>query len=369
MRIILWLIATSLLALLLLDKKEEKESVVPKSPVTIPSPPQKSEIQKKKEEINGLAQQVAPVVVDTSSIAGRKLGGLYADIVGIEGTLGKAHSVNYGENLSILWHKKLDRKSVSPATIKAADEPIRVYVTEPKKMSLVQFVKEADAQVAVVKKHLDHQALCKAYSMDRAECEVFKKLAHDVRGIDLVAYGMTEIMPSAEGDLNVKVLEILLTNAGSNYMFTIPALYDRMLSLGFYQFTSYALNDVTKEGASSVNRFLPAGFKIPGSVIALRNGEHHRAAYLFALHNLARLAKVTTTKEFEVLKVALKRKPGDIVTYMATAHHAPGLALRNAKSWLASGAKAPINNYLKGRLKPYGNKSDNNLAALEKKLL
>ena len=187
-----------------------------------------------------------------------------------------------------------------------------------------------------------------------------------MRGVDLVAYGMTEIMPSAEGDLNVKILEILLRNAGSNYMFTIPALYDRMLSLGFYQFTSYAVNSNAGAGASKMNAFLPKTIQIPGSVIALRNGEHHRAAYLFALDNLANLSKKTNEKEFAALRKALKQKPGDIVTFMATAHHAPGLAIKSARNWLSKGAKSSLNDHLIGRLRPYGKKSDSNLAALER---
>lgn len=328
--------------------------------------PKKDAKEEKKDAIRSHGEKSETVVVNMSSIEGRKLGGLYAEITGVAGRVGKSHEVNYGEILADLWVRKVSRDNVSEATIKAAEIPIQIYMKEPKKMTLRQFIAEANSEVRLVNEKMDWGAACKEYSMSTNECKTFKALAFDVRGIDLVAYGMTEIMPSAEGDLNVKIMEILLQNAGSNYMFTIPALYDKMLSLGFYQFTSYAVNGGTAQGASKMNRFLPKGAKIPGSVIALRNGEHHRAAYLFALDNLANLAKRTNQKEFVALKKALKQKPGDIVTFIATAHHAPRLALKSMKKWLSNGAKGSLNPYLIERLRPYGKKSDNNLAALEK---
>ncbi|MEN9551819.1 MAG: hypothetical protein RI935_196 [Candidatus Parcubacteria bacterium] len=349
------------------NKKEEtgtKPVITPKVQETpLPQKPAKEE---KKDAIRGHAENSQAVHVDTSSIAGRKLGGLYADITGISGVVGKGYTIDYGKILADLWIRKLDRKNVSPATVKASEEPISLYLAEQKKMNLKQFIKEAEKEVTLVQNNLDFQSACKGYKLSVGECEMFKTLARDVRGVDLVAYGMTELMPSAEGDLNVKIMEILLTNAGSNYLFTIPALYDRMLSLGFYQFTSYAVNSGTGQGASRMNAFLKKEAKIPGSVIRLRNGEHHRAAYLFALDNLANLSKRTSEKEFAALKGALKHKPGDIVTFIATAHHAPRLALKSMKNWLSKGGKGSLNDHLIGRLKPYGRKSDNNLAALEK---
>ena len=350
-------------------KKEEAPEVVTSAPSTqAPSliVPKVTKKEEKKAEIRSYAGEAQAVLVNTSSITGRKLGGLYSDITGIKGSVGQAHTINFGKLLADMWTRKLDRKNVSEATVKSAEIPIKLFLDEPKKMTLHQFIAEADKQVTLVKKNLNFVSACEGYKLDEAECRMFKVLALDIRGVDLVAYGMTEIMPSPEGDLNVKIMEILLRNAGSNYMFTIPALHDRMLSLGFYQFTSYAVNGRSGQGASKMNRFLKTGVKIPGSVIALRNGEHHRAAYLFALDNLANLAKKTSVKEFEFLKKALKQKPGDIVTFMATAHHAPGLAIRSMKHWLSKGAKGTLNDHLIGRLYPYGKKSDNNLSALEK---
>lgn len=359
-------IAITLFVITGCEKKEEKSSTV--QPLKQEVKKEKSKKEERRDELKISSFGTENVVVDFRPIQGRKLGGLYADIVGVNGTIGATHHVNYNKQLADLWVRKLDRKKVSPATIKSAMMPVELYKQDPRKMTLKEFVVEADKQVHLVKTKLDYTSACIGYKLSPSECTTWKTLAKDVRGIDIVAYGLTELMPSAEGELNVKILDILLRNAGSNYMFTIPAVYDMMLSLGFYQFTSYAIFDDGKKlvGASRMNRYLPRDVRIPGSVISLQNSEHHRAAYLFALHNFAELAKRTSDKEFTALKKAIKQKPGDIVTYMAVSHHAPSPALRCMKRWLSKGAQGSLNSHLVGRLKPYGKKSDNNLAALEK---
>ena len=349
------------------SKKEEQPSSPQKqTPAVIQ--PQKTKKEEKKEAIKEATVSSAPSVIDFRSIEGRKLGGLYADIVGVKGLVGKNHAVDYEAQLTKLWLRKLDRKNVSEATVDNAHKPVELYKRDKRKMNLKEFAANAEKEVSLVKAKLNFDTACTSYKLNASECKVWKDLAKDVRGLDLVAYGLTELMPSAEGDLNVKILDLLVRNAGSNYMFSIPALYDDMLSLGFYQFTSLALRDdgLVLEGASAMNRHLPKEFRVAGSVVNLYNGEHHRAAYLFALHNLAKLAKQTTQKEFMALKKALKQKPGDIVTYMAVAHHAPANALKYTKRWLAKGAKGSLNKHLRGRLVAYGKKSDSNLAALEK---
>ncbi len=326
----------------------------------------------RKAEIDETAQKSTPVQVNATAIKGRKLGGLYAEITGISGEVTKdSYQINYGEILAGLWKRKVDRQAATEATIDNAHKPLKVYLEDQRRMSLGDFVGEAGKHVEQVKKNLDWSGVCKKYNLNKAECDMFQKLGKKVTGGHLVAYGMTEIMPSAEGELNLNILEMLLKHAGSNYMFTIPALYDGMLSLGFYQFTSYALRHDSGGviGASTVNMFLSKADQIPGSVIRLENGQHHRAAYLFALHNFAQLAKRTSVKEFRVLEKAFTRKPSELVTFMATSHHAPTLALRHTRAWLKSGAKDELNRYLRGRLIPYGKKSDNNFAALKKRKL
>ncbi len=368
----------------------EKRDTVTK-PVVTPAPKSadgdyavKKEIQK--EVLKGHAEKATPKSVNFGDLTGRNLGGLYSDMLGVSGVIPKTATVNFTDNLAVMWFKKLDRKrGVSEAVIDNAHSPITNFKADPKKMSLKKFLSDAQKEVDVVKKNINWVGVCKSYGLDDRRCVLLQKIANDIRGVDLVAYGMTELMPSAEGDLNVKVLSLLLQEAGSNYVMAIPAMYDSYLSLGLYQFTSFALRDDGQmlEGASRINRHLPETYRIPGSVIKLRNGENHRAAYLFAIHNVTGLVKNSSSikpkvkskkgkkqtaksSELETLEKVHKIRAGDIVTYIATAHHAPTLAIKCARNWLASGATEEINAHLVGRLKQYGKKTNKNLLALEK---
>jgi hypothetical protein len=322
-----------------------------------------------------IASTSKPVRVDFTSIAvrakgkPRKLGDLYSELTGVEGVVPNWKDVNFTERLQLMWTRKLDRANVSGATVAHAHIPLTRYVENPDKKTLKEFAAEAEQSVALIKKNLDKDGACKEYKLTSKECAVWKALLDQVRGIDLLAYGLTELMPSSEGGLNVALLDILLRNAGATYLFTIPSLHDRLLSLGLYQFTYYAVNGLSGQGASRVNKYLPSHLRIPGSVVHLSGSDHHKAAYLFALDNFANLAKRTSDREFATLKIALNKKPGCIVTYMAAAHHAPGLAMKSVKDWLTNGAKKDLNAHLEGRLVLYGKKSNNNLAALEKALL
>lgn len=323
-----------------------------------------------KVEIASALEDSGPVAVDMTSIAGRKVGGLYADMLGVKGAIPQHLQVDYGENLADMWFRKLDRKIVSQATIDNAHKPIGFFLNNPDKKSLNDFVLDAYTEIKLVREHLDWEGFCKREALEKVECAMLKKLSLQIRPIDLIAYGLTELMPSTEGKLNVKILDLLLRNAGANYVMTIPAMSDSLLSLGFYQFTSYALrHDEKIAGASIVNLFLPKDKRLSGSVITLRGSEHHRAAYMFAIYNFALLCKKTNAKEFATLRLASKQKPDDLVTFMATAHHSPVYAVVDAREWLASGMKRPLSDHLKKRgkinLPSYGKKTSANLSALE----
>ncbi len=320
-------------------------------------------------------------LVDFSPILGRVLGDLYIPLTGLKGVVeagncGKGRAcivvppsatVNYGKTLADMWVKKLDRrKGVSYATIDNSHTPIALYIENPNRMNLKQLVNEANAEIEIVKRNINWAGLCKKYKLVSDDCQVLKSIVLSVTGTDLVAYGMTELLPSADGVLNVAVMDLVLRNAGANYIMAFPALYDQYLSLGLYQFTSLALRHDAEavNGASIANRYLPEAQQIPGSVIMLRGSMNHRAAYLFVIHNFAELVKKTNAKEIAALKYVSARYHGDMVTFMACAHHAPGLAIRSMKIWLGKGGKGAFNPNLVGRLKAYGKKTDNNLSAL-----
>ncbi|MBI2102555.1 hypothetical protein HYT55_01850 [Candidatus Woesearchaeota archaeon] len=273
--------------------------------------------------------------------------------------------------LAALWDYKTDHRSArNPAAKQAERELVREYRRNPHKTTLKEYIKDADKTTSQVYDSLNWSKVREAYHLSAEKTKLLQKGLKTIRGKEIIAYGMTELFPSTDGKRNTKVLDYLLREAGATYLESLPAMYDKYSSFGMWQFTSFAICDSRDclEGASKMSRALPAKYQIPGSVNKLRGDDHVAAAYLFAANNLALLISRLTPKQQKNLEKHLettaKRKDDDLVQFIATAHHLPGIAIRNARSWLTEGTKKDFSAYSKRKLRQYATKTKNNYAAL-----
>ena len=276
--------------------------------------------------------------------------------------------IDFVANLQGLWDKKLRIPGVSGATQKNAGFIVKRYASsDPRYMGIKTFIGEADHNAFFAHNNINFSALCAKLKLTGAQCVTLDDVTGKIRGRQLVAYGMTEVMPTWNGPVNYLMLDTLLRNAGETYVNSFPALGDKLMSVGFYQFTSYAVYDVErKEGASFVNQFVKnKAAKIPGSVVALEGSDHHRAAFYFVTYNMARLMKKLNEKDTAMLASGIC-STSDLTQFMATAHHMPGRAISNAQSWIKGRCQKPIQAYMGSHLREYATKTKNNLEELEK---
>ena len=312
--------------------------------------------------------------VNLSALANIKVGGLISGYLGQKNQrdakgnvlpviIPASASINFADNLSRLWDRKLKIANVSGATRNNADKIVLRYTNSfPDTKSATSFVAEIDGIAIGSHKAIDYAALCGNLHIAPVQCQALRQVSGKIRGQHLAAYGMTELFPSQNGEFNYTLLDTLLKNAGENYIQSIPALGDTLLSVGFYQFTSYAVrHDATNvEGASVVSKV--SSEKIPGSVMALEGSQHHQAAYYFAVYNMARLVQKLSVKDAHTFAGC---NMGGVTQFMATAHHMPTRAISNAQSWIAGGCTKPFRAYTSAHLKEYATKTVNNLVALE----
>ena len=321
---------------------------------------------------------IVPVakMVDLSYLNDAKLGGMAGAYFGVvkrdaNGNVKRLpdHAqVDFVANLQGLWDRKLRIPGVSGATQKNAAFIVGRYAqSNPGYKGIKTFIGEADHNAFFAHNNINFTALCDKLKLNPAQCVTLDQITGKIRGVQLVAYGMTEVMPTWNGDVNYLMLDTLLRNAGETYVNSIPALGDKLMSVGFYQFTSYAVYDVErKEGASFVNQFVKnKNAKIPGSVVALEGSDHHRAAFYFVTYNMARLMKKLNEKDTAMLASGIC-STSDLTQFMATAHHMPGRAISNAQSWIKGRCQKPIQAYMGSHLREYATKTKNNLEALEK---
>ncbi len=320
-------------------------------------------------------------IVDLRPLQGMKLGNLNAWYVGVSGKAPEFDKINFVENLGDLWQRKLAR-GVTPATQKSYQEVVARYQASDRGLTtLPEFVAEADNEIKTVNAALDYDALCSTWDervrkssakekhyLYGGGCSLLKDMASQISGRDLVAYGMTELLPSREGMVNARLMEVLLQNAGSEYLNSLPALGDPMLSFGFYQFTSNAIRHDADgaQGASMINLYVDKSAQLTtGSVIGLKGVEHHRAAFMFAVYNIANWIRFSTPEERDELRQLLPSHMDQVAQFMAVAHHLPAPAINRARHWVQGGGEKPLVSYLGPSLTIYANKTKTNRAALD----
>ena len=306
-------------------------------------------------------------------LAGRRLGDLYPLYLGLSqernnsGVLIPEQArVNYARQLQRMWAIKERRSKRNPVVRQLGDDVVNSFARRQTRIGLEDYIDEAQNSVNEVRTNINWNSVRELYRLNDRQLRTLQNVSNIIGGNGVLAYALTELMPSSDGDLNVLVMDHLLRTAGREYVENIPALSDRFFSFGPFQFTSYALNarDSTA-GATRMNTALPRSHQIPGSVSMLRGNDHFSAAYLFMLHNSAELINNLSDRQISRLGNVRERRD-NFLAYLAAAHHAPALARRDARQWIDGNPNAPIANYADGRIHRYINKTLANLRALRR---
>ncbi len=309
----------------------------------------------------------APVSVETGDLAGRKFNpdGLYAVWTGFQGTVPARARIDFHSLLQKAWERKCRKNECTPSAKALARDVVKKYPQRPTRMSLADYLKVVEREIVQTYADTDWDIIGAEYRLSRQEKATLMTLMKAVGARELIAYSLTELMPSErDGNLNVAVLTFLLTYAGREYVELLPAVNDGYASFGPYQFTSLALYNDGREvrGASKANRALSKK-RVPGSVVRLKNHEHHRAAWLLAIDNLAKVVRNSTTKELTTL-ARVAQRPSELVKVIACGHHAPAPCRIAAVRWVARGAHGEF--AIKGRVESYLIKTRTNYTALQK---
>lgn len=305
------------------------------------------------------------IKVPTGFLAGKTVNDLFAFYLGFDGrtVVPDVVIISPAANIKKLWKRKLDRRAgVTITAQQAASLAESKYYpgAQVEKLSFNEYVKNIDTHLSGLRANIDFENFGNSLGLDKEEVDAMKVAAEEIGGREIVAYSMTELLPGDNGEYNAKFLDLLVKNYGAEYLHWLPALYDEYTSFGPYQFTQFALFDANgrQEGASKVNRFVNEGkYKIPGSVINLEGRAHDRAAYMFALFNIAMLIKETETSEQLQRLIEVFQKEKDILVGMIACMHNLPVTKFAFIEWIkagASGRPAPKNvTYLKKSINNY----------------
>ena len=342
----------------------------------------------KKEEINN--ENISNYFFN-SILYDKKISGLYADYLGLDTvdykkdkngyfilyddnkipireSLQNDMEIDFEKALYSLYNRKL--KKYNNDELVAFNKTInsKYSFNSSTKMSLEDYINEADESIGIVNDNLNWKMVSHKMRLNNLETNVVKNIANELDGYNMISYCLTELFPEKDGSFNSYFLDFLLKNAGREYVELLPALYDKHISFGPYQFTKFAVYDdgIKRRGASVINQALPLDIQIPGSVSELKYNDHFKAAYLFAIYNLSLAVKDTelNNAELSFLNDRLNNSGNEIMKYIATAHYKPRNARNAFSKWVNDDCYNSYNYYCDDRIIKYADKTDLNINSL-----
>lgn len=327
------------------------------------------------DSVDAYGPTTTKVQYPTGNLAGNDVGGLYARYIEHDGVIPDTLTIDYANNLEKLWDYKV-RESDNSVVRRTRNLLLQEYRKgDPGRMSLQGYQKIATKLSRQLHKEIDWQEVgsLRLYNYQRdainqRKLNLLRSIASSIEGRSLLAYALTELMPTANGSLNRDFLDFLLRTAGRNFIESIPAIHDSKTSFGPFQFTDNALYDLgpnQKRGASVVNEALPSHEQVPGSVIKLRGNDHLKAAWLNAVNNLALFIRYLNDEQMATLEDNWRTDKLAIVQLIANAHHGPPATRQDGELWLDNGARKPFVVSTAGRFIDYAEKTRANYQALQ----
>lgn len=298
------------------------------------------------------------------ALEGKSLGSLFKDYLGTEGKIKETEKINFQTQLEKIWNKKLEVSGDISVVKETGETLLKEYETDDHRiMGIKKYNEEIQKSIDNTKLNWDKVEQIK--KLNKEQRQILESVSKSINSDDLTSYMFTEIFPSSNGELNIEVMDFLLRNAGAKYIESLPAIYDNRTSFGPYQITPLALSHTKQgvEGASIINKALDSK-KIPDSVSKLRGTDHHQAAYLFAINNFANFIKQLDKKDLEKFKQNWTKHQDGITQFIATAHHLPSYATKDATKWVKDNMKKSYWSYSGETLKKYALKTDANFRGL-----
>ncbi len=308
----------------------------------------------------------------TEYLAGANLGDKLFYLTGLRGIIPQYADVDFKQHLKDVWADKIAKQgTLNPMLQQIHDEKFAAYYEPsftPTRMSIDKYIEKANLVAADTKDSLDWNMVGDSYGLDQTRLTTLRHVADKIDGTDLIAYALTELMPTQDGELNIALFNYLTKNAGREYVESYPSLFDVLVSFGPYQFTKLAVGDPNIDGAtggaSIINRALPAEKRIPDSVYDLKGDHHTRAALLFSIHNLASLLSNLNDTQAEKFANIGER---DLIQYVATAHNNPASAMQSATRFLDNNMNAEYWHSVPPNILGYALKTAANFSALKAK--
>lgn len=271
-------------------------------------------------------------------------------ISGLEGIVkDSTYNTDYQKQLAKLWNiKELNNPGLAPQVTKLGEHLQSSYNQQTAtKLSLEAYIQEAQRTIDNTEINWNRVQQTKLPNAPE-KLSTLQDLSKRLTATDLLAYSMTELFGSTNGQKNQAVYDHVLQTAGRDFIERVPA-FDRWESYGPYQFTPPALQEI--------NRVQQTSFDIQ----TLKENQHHEAAYRLAVTNLADFLRVASNQEIDVL---ISQSDEELTKFVAAMHYKPRDAIRTKKGDLHTPFEQALRNRGFTRIANYVQKTGSNRRAL-----
>lgn len=258
--------------------------------------------------------------------------------------------------LAALWRAKFALLPMENGNYRAQDIAAgkKLFLSydpnEPHLMTLEKYRESIGTTLTDTRSALDLVSLTRLAQfnkLDEGQLALVKEMERHITADSMLSYVLTEIMPTSGRDapLGLEVLDEILKHYGRDYLGLIPSLHDDKISYADYQATDGMVQEKFVRnakgerqekfhGASVVHKLFLPSRRIPADFTDLRGDQHHVAAYLFAIYNIAlgvRQLGAEKTKQFSEAGTFISSTFTD--EYIAAAHHRMADAIEAFKSY------------------------------------
>jgi|SRR3989344_1737867 len=292
-----------------------------------------------------------------------EFGGLLTKYTGISGPVPKNPKIDFRYQLAQLWKEKLAlMRKRKNGLVYVADRmkhirdlftPYNVDTSTPTTIENYRQAIDTSIREARAGLNLNNIRRLEAFRhLTDAQVQLLKKLESGITQDTFLAYIVTELMPTKGRDavLGPEILDELLQHGGREYVSLLPALHDSDFSFGDGQMTEKAVSErvrtrpgkregtvISEEdfgGASLINKLFSER-RVPKHIADLRGNQHHVAAHLFAIYNIARLVENMGNSLSEEMLAMRAVWPRDLVgDFVAAAHNRPTHAIDAFKEYV-----------------------------------
>jgi len=283
---------------------------------------------------------------DTRAIAGRPFGYPISAYFGTKDRIGPVTLVDFRYRLAQLWKEKMTRLRVSekerPALAHAIDDIVMGY--DPDKamtMSAGAYYLELTDSIKEVRAEVDWDKIHRAFRFSGPQNALFRSFAQHIDAKTLLAFNLSEIMPS-QGNLTFKVFDTLLKTGGYEFISRIPSGGDDEMSFGPGQITAKIFQEEKNKRGSVAKMagMLKRPDMITKDIAQVRNRQHHMASYLDALFNIGLLVQKLKLSDEQMSALAREPIGDDVRMFISGAHNRPADAIdsfeRFAKAYVAA---------------------------------